>query len=631
LSRDRSAVFSLALFLVFVASVLSIERARGSHARDSLKIFMGRNSNEKAPFRNLPIGEVGATLLNPFASRISESSAGANGRSSAMGAAANGMPKQIQVSDCAIQTVIDRCSGSCTVSVPAGTCVLNAPLGWAGTGKKINLECAGREVTVLVWPAGMPGIIPDSYARIAHCTLRGPSVRSVGNSIINTGGTTDIVIEDNVIEQSGEHGINTGGGSLRFTIRNNLVQNNTGDGIFLASGTSDSIVSDNIAVNNGANGIDCNGSGNTIRGNISKSNGLPGGPIDKNGILISGILNGSSANYNSVVGNETSYNGGSGITIRADLGTYANYNVVSGNVSHDNGGINKNGDGIQVDGSDLGTWTGNTIVGNTVYNNQRFGIEVDGQNATSISTTLISSNTIVQNGNTGIIIDSPTVTDTLVVNNIVVSNETAQITDDGTIRAVISGNKENTSDSLYVIKGDLVANTVISQGSNPIQMPNAEYIEAENATSNSQSVLLGLDGSNQTILRGGGGPKSLFFQTSSGTEGASMTDAGVWNFPGGMAIGRGISSDGSGLKHQSVSTGMIAPRSSVLVTLVWMSPFADANYDPQCSVVDSMASTATVRVHHIQSITADAVKVQMVNDDGYRSHSGILYCLGIHQ
>ncbi len=508
---------------------------------------------------------------------------------------------------------------------------LTAPLNWAGTGKKINLECAGRDVTVLTWPAGTRGIIPDSYARIAHCTLRGSNVASVGNSIINSGGTTDIVVEGNIIEQSAEDGISTGGSSSRWTIRNNLLRNNTGDGIFLASGTSDSVVSDNIIVDNGANGVDCNGSGNTIRGNVSKSNGIPGGAIDRNGILISGILDGSSANYNSVVGNETSFNGGSGITIRADFGTFANYNVVSGNVSHDNSGTNQNGDGIQVDGSDFGTWTGNTIVGNAVYNNQRYGIEVDGQNATAIATTLISSNTSVGNGNTGIILSSSRVTDTLVVNNFVVSNRNAQIADNGTIRAVIGGNKENTSDSFYVIKGDLVANTLTSQGSNPIRMPNGQYIEAQNAAINSQAILLGLDGSNQTILRGGGGPKSLFIQTSSGAEGASMTDAGIWNFPGGMTVGRGISSDGTGLKHQSVGTGPIGPASSALVTLKWATAFADANYDPQCSVVDSTASIATVRIHHIESFTADAVMVRIVNDDRMFFRSGTLYCLGIHQ
>jgi len=592
---------------------------------------MGSNSYDKAYADGLTTWGIDEALLHAYRSNVSDSYFRAHRTSTETATTGTGISPQIEVSNCAIQTAIDNCVGGCKISVPPGTCALTAPLNWAGTGKKINLECAGRDVTVLTWPAGISGIIPDSYARIAHCTLRGPNVASIGNSIINSGGTTDIVLEDNVIEQAAENGINTGGGSSRWTIRNNLVRNNTGDGIFLASGTSDSIISDNILVGNGANGVDCNGSGNTIRGNISKGNGIPGGPIDRNGILISGILDGSSANYNSVVGNETSYNGGSGITIRADLGTYANYNVVSGNVSHDNSGTNQNGDGIQVDGSDLGTWTGNTIVGNAVYNNQRHGIEVDGQNATAIATTLISSNTIIGNGNTGIILYGSRVTDTVVANNLVVSNGSAQIADNGTIRAVIGGNKENTSDSFYVIKGDLVANTVTSQGSNPIRMPNGQYIEAQNAAINSQAILLGLDGSTQTILRGGGGPKSIFIQTSSGADGASMTDAGVWNFPGGMTVGRGISSDGSGLKHQSVSTRAIGPGSSAVVTLTWATAFADTNYDPQCSVVDSTASTATVRIHHIQSFTANSVMVRIVNDDRIFAHNGTLYCLGIHQ
>ena len=632
MTRSRYVVVSILFFPALLACRLSMEQAHGSPAHAARNTLMGVNSYKNAYNVNATTWGIAGAPLSVYRSDVSDSYLRAHGTSTETATTGTGVSSQIDVSNCAIQTAIDNCVGGCKISVPPGTCPLTAPLNWAGTGKKINLECAGRDVTVLTWPAGMRGIIPDSGARIAHCTLRGPNVASVGNSIINAGANaTDIIVEDNIIEQAAEDGINTGGSALRWTIRNNLFRNNTGDGIFLASGTSDSVISDNIIVGNGANGVDCNGSGNTIRGNISKGNGAPGGPIDRNGILISGILDGSSANYNSVVGNETSFNGGSGITIRADLGTYANYNVVSGNVSHDNSGTNQNGDGIQVDGSDLGTWTGNTIVGNAVYNNQRHGIEVDGQNATAIATTLISSNTSVGNGNTGIILYGSRVTDTVVANNLVVSNGSAQIADNGTIRSVIGGNKENTSDSFFVIKGDLVANTVTSQGSNPIRVPNGQYIEAQTAAINSQAILLGLDGSNQTILRGGGGPKSIFIQTSAGAEGASMTDAGVWNFPGGITVGRGISSDGSGLKHRSVGMGPIGPGSSAVVTLHWATAFADANYDPQCSVVDSTASTATVRIHHIQSFTADSVMVRIVNEDRIFPHNGTLHCLGIHQ
>jgi Right handed beta helix region len=626
--KRLSMAISIAVFWLLLVAALTIQAARGSRNYESHGILIGANS-PKGPSSD-PAGsraEIGP--LDMLAQRLLFLDA--SGLPPAAKAMTSRLP-QIQASNCAIQTAIEQCSGSCTVYVPAGKCALAASLDWEGTGKQINLECAGREVTTLAWPTGMRGIIPGSSSRIAHCTLEGPGVRSVGDSLINGSyEITDVVVEDNIIENSAEAGINTGGSALRWTIQNNLFRNNIGDGVFLASGTSDSIVSDNIVTNNGANGIDCNCSGTTIRGNVSKSNGVPGGPIDRNGILISGILGGASANYNSIVGNETSFNGGSGITIRADSGTYANYNVVSGNVSHDNGGTNENGDGIQLDGSDFGTWAGNAVVGNTVYNNQRFGIEVDGQNATGISTTLISSNTSAQNGNTGIFLSTANVTDTLVVNNIVVSNGNAQILDNGTIRAVIGGNKENTTDALYVVKGDLVANTVTSEGSNPIRIPNSQYIEAENVATNSPSILLGLDASDQTILRGGGGPKSVFIQTSSGAEGASMTDSGLWNFPGGMTIGHGISSDGSGLKHQFVLTGQLAPGTSAAVDLTWATPFADANYDPQCNVLDSTTGTAALRVHHIESITQYYVIVRVVNDDAANPHSGTLYCLGIHQ
>lgn len=547
---------------------------------------------------------------------------------------------QVTVSNCDIQTAINNCSGSCTVRLSAGTCHLNTPLTWAGTGKRINLDCAGRSQTVLICPAGAPCFDLDSNSRVAHCDLRGQSA-SPGTSVINgqkaTGITTDVVIEDNIIEQSANQGLNSGGGALRWTIRDNLIQMNAGDGIFLASGTSDSVVADNVVANNGSNGIDCNGSGNSIHGNIVNNNGHGlNKDIDTDGILISGILNGSSADHNSIVGNETNYNGGSGIVIRADAGTTANYNIVSANVSHDNLATHYGADGISIDGSDLGTWIGNAVVGNTVYHNQRYGIEVDGQNATTIQATVISSNIAIGNENTGIIVGNPKVQDTLIVHNMALGNANAQIVDLGTVGTVIAGNKENASDASYVIKNDLVvnkvtANTVTPQGANPIRLPNAEYLVAEAASGGSESLLFGLDGFNQTILRGGGGPRSLFIQTSSGAEGASMTDAGFWNFPAGIKIGGGVSNNGSGFKHQAVPISFIAPRASSLVTLTWSIPFADSSYDPQCSVVDSTAAAAGLRILHIQSFTPGTVQVWIMNDDSQQPHVGSLHCVAVHQ
>jgi hypothetical protein len=539
----------------------------------------------------------------------------------------------ISVSDCQIQAAINNCQGRCTISIPAGTCALPTTITWAGTVKRINLECAGRNQTILICPAGEPCLDLDSNSRIAHCDLRGQSSSPSAPIIYGqktSGSTSDVVIEDNIIENSANQGLNTGGGALRWTIRDNFIQNNAGDGVFLASGTSDSVVADNVVTNNGSNGIDCNGSGNSIHGNIVNYNGHGlNKDIDTSGILISGIVNGSSANHNSIVGNETNYNGGSGIVIRADAGTTANYNIVSANVSHDNSAAHYGADGISIDGSDLGTWIGNAVVGNTVYHNQRYGIEVDGQNATSVQSTVISSNIAIGNENTGILVGSPKVQDTLIVHNVALSNANAQIVDLGTTATVIAGNKENPLDSSYVIKNDLVANTLMPKNPNPIKLPNSEYLVAQAAGGN-EALLFGLDGFNQTVIRGGGGSRSLFFQTSIGAEGASMTDTGFWNFPSGMNVGTGISGDGSGLKHQSVAID-IAPRFSRLVILIWSTPFPDSNYDPQCSVVDSAVSPAGLVIDHILSFNASTVEVWVTNRDPRQSHNGRLYCLGVHQ
>ncbi len=89
-------------------------------------------------------------------------------------------------------------------------------------------------------------------------------------------------------------------------------------------------------------------------------------------------------------------------------------------------------------------------------------------------------------------------------------------------------------------------------------------------------------------------------------------------------------SQGSGLKHQRVTTGSIAASTASAVTFTWTAAFADANYTPQCSVTEAGADNNTLRVHHIESVTAAALVVVVYNDNTTTAKTGTLNCIAMH-
>lgn len=97
-----------------------------------------------------------------------------------------------------------------------------------------------------------------------------------------------------------------------------------------------------------------------------------------------------------------------------------------------------------------------------------------------------------------------------------------------------------------------------------------------------------------------------------------------------LTVTGGVTGDGGGFKHGRVTTGSIGASASAAVTLSWTTAFADANYTATCSVVEATAGTATLRLHHIESVAATGVTVRVVNDDTGVAHTGTLECLAIH-
>lgn len=80
-------------------------------------------------------------------------------------------------------------------------------------------------------------------------------------------------------------------------------------------------------------------------------------------------------------------------------------------------------------------------------------------------------------------------------------------------------------------------------------------------------------------------------------------------------------------KAQRVTTGSIGGAGSAAVTITWTTAFSNANYTVSAAVVQADATVTTLRVHHVESVTATAVVVRIVNDDTLNAKTGTLHVM----
>jgi hypothetical protein len=96
---------------------------------------------------------------------------------------------------------------------------------------------------------------------------------------------------------------------------------------------------------------------------------------------------------------------------------------------------------------------------------------------------------------------------------------------------------------------------------------------------------------------------------------------------GTLSIQSGVYQDGSGLKHQTVSTGNVGPGGTVQVTLQWKTAFGDANYQSVCSVADNSEFLQVINT----SLPAPTQVIAVIkNNDASSAHTGSLACFAIH-
>jgi len=126
--------------------------------------------------------------------------------------------------------------------------------------------------------------------------------------------------------------------------------------------------------------------------------------------------------------------------------------------------------------------------------------------------------------------------------------------------------------------------------------------------------------SNKTLA----GPIISAPTVSGGTETAMTETSNTYVSP---VINSGVA-QGSGFKHQRITTGSISASATSPVTFTWTLPFGDANYTPMCSVTDSANMLQLALA--LSSLTANGFTVEVKNTDSGGAHTGVINCLAIH-
>lgn len=96
-----------------------------------------------------------------------------------------------------------------------------------------------------------------------------------------------------------------------------------------------------------------------------------------------------------------------------------------------------------------------------------------------------------------------------------------------------------------------------------------------------------------------------------------------------LTVSAGVTANSGGIKHGRVTTGAIGSGADALVTLTWGTPFASASYTVSASVLDATTAAASLRVVHVETVTAAAVAVRVENTSA-GSLTGTLLVIALH-
>jgi hypothetical protein len=320
-------------------------------------------------------------------------------------------------------------------------------------------------------------------------------------------------IYDDIVEQWGGQAINSGGYSYGDSYHDNIIRNGLTEAVLLGVNSQKiSFGPNNVVDNFATDGVDINGIKHTVIGDHFSRIGVASAISDRTAINLFTVAAATPVTDIKVIGNDI-HLAGTGIHTTGVNGGSMSRIVFIGNTIDTPSGTASAGDGIDIDCSTGTTMTYNDIVisGNTVTNAQRWGYCVYGGGTATVNNVVITGNTA--RGST---------TGDLALNQVI-----------GTIVA----DNEFLSATPYPSFSDTTFSTLWGQNSAAASsiassFLNNNYLWWRNAAASGGLLILGVDGSNQVQLRGGGGANSLQLMSQSGTTRFNITEPGAMSLNG---------------------------------------------------------------------------------------------------
>lgn len=90
-----------------------------------------------------------------------------------------------------------------------------------------------------------------------------------------------------------------------------------------------------------------------------------------------------------------------------------------------------------------------------------------------------------------------------------------------------------------------------------------------------------------------------------------------------------ITAQFASIQTKRVTTGSVAAGLSSLVTITWNVAFADTNYTVSPAVLDSTAAGLALTLLHVESVTAGAITVRVLNTS-VGSLTGTIHAIAVH-
>ena len=404
------------------------------------------------------------------------------------------------------------------IAINAGATVWSTSTGY--TTANDNVSPTLPNANGLIFKETVASCTSSSSTEPAWPTVLGGTVSGDGTCAWIAYAFAPLNIYDNIVEQWGGQGYNSGGGAYGDDVHDNIFRNGLTEAVLLGIGSQKITVTNNTFDNFATDGVDINGIKHAIIGNHFSHIGQGSSTADRTAINLASVT-GATVTDIKVIGNDI-YQAGTGIHTTGNNGNSMSRIVIAGNTIDTPSGTGNAGDGIDIDCGSGSTMTYNDIViyGNTVLNAQRYGycINTGGTSGNSINNVSVIGN--AARGSTSGDFNFYSVSGAPITNAYVAGNQFA-------------------SSTPYPGFTDYAAAITVGQNDPPLNngsylvgasFPNSAFLSWRNSAGTAALPILEVDVNNSTQLRGSGGTTSFQVMNGSGTTELGMTDAGAFSF-----------------------------------------------------------------------------------------------------